>query len=275
MAKQTQQEHGLSPRVQRTISFMSTVTVYVLAVAAAFLSFNGLRQLGIDAGFDPHFAWLLPIIVDGMVLTGSLGVIVAGLVGIPTWYPWAITAIGVALSIWGNITAAPDDMVARIVHAVPPLTFALSIEGMLRIYRASAVANANREAAELAREDRRLDREAKNAERMARLGGIVGATGSAQAVQEEPAAALPARERVAQYLAEHPQASGGEIARALDIDPSYTRKLLRSLRGGADNATEDSREEGQDGQTVHVTMHEFARFPETELIDELEPATAN
>lgn len=229
---------GLSPKAETAIRRLSTFTVFVLATGAAVLSFSGLQTLGVNAGFDPQLAWLLPLIVDGMVLTGSLGVVSASLVGISTWYPWTLTIIGVIISVWGNVASAPDDPVSKAVHAIAPLTFALSVEGMLRIYRASAHATAQREARMLAAEEKRLEREEKAAERAAKMNSIMFEKPQ-QVEKIKPTANYPsinstgqmtAREKIAQYLETNPQASGGEIARALNIDPSYTRKLAREIK---------------------------------------------
>lgn len=131
---------------ERLFRVLSTLTVLMLAAAAAILSFTGLRDLGLHAGFDPHIAWLLPIVLDGMVLTGSLGVISSDLIGVPTWYPWMLTVLGVIASIAGNVVISKPDLTSQLVHGAAPVTFALSIEGLLRIYRASAVASAKRAA---------------------------------------------------------------------------------------------------------------------------------
>jgi hypothetical protein len=252
MVKTPVPAHGLSPRAEKTIRRLSSVTVIILAVGAAILSFSGLQSLAVQHGFDPRLAWLMPVIVDGMVLTGSLGVVASGLVGARTWYHWMLTAFGVAISVWGNVQASPADTVSQMVHAIPPLTFALSVEGMLRIYRASAHAALHREHQTAAAEDRRLDRELRTAERMARLqtvtsGGAapvapVPAPVSAPAPGRTPRPPRPAgtgtgtgtaRVRVAAFLQERPDASGGMVARELGLDPSYTRKLVKELRGTA------------------------------------------
>lgn len=238
---------GLSSRAEKTVRRLSTVTVFILAAGAAVLSFSGLQTLAINAGFDPKVAWLLPVIVDGMVLTGSLGVVAANLVGISTWYPWTLTMAGVILSVWGNVASAPPDLTSQAVHAIAPLTFALSVEGMLRIYRASAHATAQREAKAILAEEKRLEREEKAAERAAKL--ALTKTNINTAPKTEPTYNLQnvqpktvktfnnttgqptAREKILEYLQSNPNASGGQVARDLNLDPSYTRKLIRDIRG--------------------------------------------
>jgi Protein of unknown function (DUF2637) len=237
--------HGLSPRAERFIRVLSAFAVLVLAVGAAVLSFSGLVSLAATAGFPPVFAWLLPVIIDGMVLTGSLGVVAADLVGISTWYPWSLTILGVILSVWGNVVSAPQNLTAQAVHAIAPLTFALSIEGMLRIYRAAATATLQREQTAAAADERRAEREARAHERAMKAQAAALAP---QAAPTTPAAATviavqagapvvhnggagnTARARIVEYLKDNPEATGGSVARALDLDPSYTRKIIRELK---------------------------------------------
>lgn len=261
--KSTLPVKGLSERSERVIQRSAATAVFVLALAAAVLSFNGLLQLALEAGFDTNIAWLLPVIVDGMVLTGSLGVVAANLVGAGTWYSWLLTIVGVGISVAGNVAAAPDNLVAQLVHAIAPLTFALSVEGMLKIYRIGATAAAQRYAEEQAAEDRKAEREARSLERAAKVAAAREAASRAVTVtvpapvapiapvvipatvaSSVPAAAvvssldvapsqtqgLSAKDQLRELLTSNPDISGGEAARRLAIDPSYARKLLRELR---------------------------------------------
>lgn len=220
---------GLSLRGAQRIRRVTVVTVLLLALAAAVMSFAGLRELALRAGYPPALAWLLPLIVDGLVITGSLGVVAASLVGLRTWYPWMLTWLGVIASVVGNVAVAQDDWLSRAVHATPPITFALAIEGLIRIYRVGAEA----------------------------LVAQQGPTGSptptsqpptiaedAPGITEDPVerAAAPdtvaapgeqratARERLKELLVAEPDINGSDAARRLDIDPSHARKLLRELR---------------------------------------------
>lgn len=224
---------GLNPRAERRLRVLSTLTVLVLAVAAAVLSFTGLRDLAIASGIPAQIAWLLPLVVDGMVLTGSLGVIASALTGIATWYPWFLTLFGVAASIAGNVLAAPPDTTSRLVHAMAPTTFALSIEGLLRIYRAAAVASAERERARLAREEAEAARAEAAAERAARAEARAQRFGGIPVSGDVGFGAAEGRntkDLAGEILAGNPEIKGGELARRLGIDPSYARKLLRDLR---------------------------------------------
>jgi hypothetical protein len=237
MPKNNPAPNSLTPRAERLVRGLSTFTVAVLAVAAAVLSFAGLRDLALQAGFSPELAWLMPVIIDGMVLTGSLGVVVAGLVNLSTWYPWMLTLLGVSVSIAGNVAAAPPNLTAQLVHAIAPITFALSIEGMLRIYRASAHAVAHRDAAAVQAEERKAEREMRALERTARLASLQAHSTSVGSLAAPQTSTAPidlqtgtSRERIKTALEGNPEFTAGQIARALNIDPSYTRKIVRELR---------------------------------------------
>lgn len=140
MTPTAQAPFGLSLTGAQRIRRITIVTVFLLAVAAAVLSFAGLQQLAIEAGYSPELAWLLPLVIDGLVITGSLGVVASSLVGVSTWYPWLLTMLGVVASVAGNVAVANDDFMSRAVHATPPLALALAVEGLIRIYRVGAVA---------------------------------------------------------------------------------------------------------------------------------------
>lgn len=239
MAKTPQPIHGLTPRAEKLFQSISMVAVTILALGAAILSFTGLQDIALQAGFAPQLAWILPIIIDGMVLTGSLGVVTANLVGLNTWYPWALTGMGIVASIWGNVMSSPTDLTSQVVHAIPPITFALSIEGVLRIYRASAHATALREAKIVAAEERKIEREARAAERQAKIEIALSKqqASTPQVAQVQNVRPLTtsegqptARQRITSYIADNPEATGGQIARELNLDPAYARKLVKDIK---------------------------------------------
>ena len=240
---------GLSPKAEKLIRGLSTLTVLGLAISAAILSFSGLQELSLKAGIAHSIAWLLPVVVDGMVLTGSLGVVSSSLVGIGTWYPWTLTILGVSASIAGNVAIAPHNLSARLVHAAGPITFALSIEGLLRIYRASAEATVKREKDKAAKEEQDYERETKALERAERReqrrqealkadqnpvtpSPVIVQTAKpiVEAKENKKTVSGGTREKIRELWLKNPAISGGEVAKALGVDPSYARKTLRYLR---------------------------------------------
>lgn len=211
---------GMSPAATRRIRRVTVTAVALLALIAAVLSFEGLRTLALDAGIHPNLAWLLPLVIDGLVIVGSLGVITATLVGTAVWYFWLLTLLGVVVSIIGNIAAAPDTLLAQSVHAIPPLVFALSIEGLLAIYRASAQATTPEPPA--------LPPETPPSPTHSTEHPPTPATTPDPAPSDSGHST--ARQRLRTLLKEQPDITGTRAAETLGIDPSHARKLLREER---------------------------------------------
>lgn len=253
---------GLSVPAASRFRRVTVLTVGILAFFAAILSFAGLRALALEAGIPVQLAWIFPILIDGLVLTGSLGVIASTLTGISTAYPWFITLLGVAASVIGNVASAPDDLLSRAVHAAPPIVFALSIEGLLRVYRVGAAALV----VQVQHEQEEHEKEEHEKEEHERYNvPLVSTTTKRDEISvntEKPAATFSpavegtivssetkvdtspiqdsvnknsptARERILQLLEEDPDITGAEAARRLNIDPSHARKILRSIRESA------------------------------------------
>lgn len=126
---------GLSERAATTLRRGSVTAVLVIAFCAATLSYSGLHDLAIHHGVSHNLAWLVPVMIDGMQVAGSLSVIYANLSGMPSGYSWFITVIGVLASVIGNWKAAPRDLTAELLHSTPSIVLALALEALMRVYR--------------------------------------------------------------------------------------------------------------------------------------------
>ncbi|WP_249353886.1 DUF2637 domain-containing protein [Microbacterium sp. 2FI] len=101
-------------------------TVFI-AVGAFWLSFTALADLARRSGIAATQAWAWPLIVDGIIVVGTVAVVaLAGQRG--AWYPWMLLVIGAAVSVAANsihaVVAADADVLpvlAASVAAVPPL----------------------------------------------------------------------------------------------------------------------------------------------------------
>lgn len=239
MSSPSVQPLGLSIRGAIIIRRVTVATVSLLALAAAVMSFAGLRELALRAGYSEELAWLFPLIVDGLVVTGSLGVVAASLVGLKTWYPWMLTWIGVIVSVVGNVAVANDDFVSKAVHATPPIVFALAIEGLVRIYRvgAQALVAAEGDTSHSVGRDSETGLEISPTvdEVIASAESLAGEKHNPERQTSSPVTdtKLPARDRLRNLLMEEPDITGGDAARRLGIDPSHARKLLREMRESA------------------------------------------
>ncbi|MGC5171228.1 DUF2637 domain-containing protein [Microbacterium sp. DT81.1] len=115
------------PRSGRIAVWTAVVGTVFIAVGAFWLSFTALADLARRSGIAPTQAWAWPLIVDGIIVVGTVAVVaLAGQRG--AWYPWMLLMIGAAVSVAANsihaVVAADADVLpvlAASVAAVPPL----------------------------------------------------------------------------------------------------------------------------------------------------------
>lgn len=137
----------LTPRAEKWIRYFSTIAVFIVFIAALILSWNGLTQLAEGAGISPEIAWLFPVVVDGMVISGILATVKASLLGQSTKFSWFLTILGAIISVWGNVTLVVEDgITSMLVHSVPPLLLALSLEGFVQSIKYKITATATTKA---------------------------------------------------------------------------------------------------------------------------------
>jgi hypothetical protein len=126
----------ISQRADTSIRRAATVVLLVVGISSAILSYAGLRHLAIMAGIADSLSFLFPIVVDGMILLGSLSVLRAALARMPTWFGWMLTILGTATSIAGNILSVENaNLVSQIIHSVPPVFLCLSLETFIQLLR--------------------------------------------------------------------------------------------------------------------------------------------
>jgi len=101
-------------------------TVFIAALAF-WLSFTALRQLAIRAGIAERQAWAWPLIVDGVIVVATVGV-VAMRRQPGARYAWALLGSGAAVSVSANAieAALPPEVflnpaLAAAVSSVPPI----------------------------------------------------------------------------------------------------------------------------------------------------------
>lgn len=115
------------PPSGRIAVWTAVVGTVFIAVGAFWLSFTALTDLAHASGIAATQAWAWPLIVDGIIVVGTVAVVaLAGQRG--AWYPWMLLMIGAAVSVAANsihaVVAAGADVVpvlAASVAAVPPL----------------------------------------------------------------------------------------------------------------------------------------------------------
>ena len=126
----------ISQKADTAIRRAATVVLLVVGVSSAVLSYAGLRHLAVMAGIADSLSFLFPIVVDGMILLGSLSVLRAALARMPTWFGWMLTILGTITSIAGNILSVENaDLVSQVIHSVPPVFLCLSLETFIQLLR--------------------------------------------------------------------------------------------------------------------------------------------
>lgn len=157
--------HPLSHRQDAAIRWAAIILIVIVSTASAVLSYSGLYHLATASGIDPSIAWLFAVAVDGTLILGSAEILHSVLSGRSTKFGWMVAGTGIGLSIFGNALSASEiGAQAMIVHAIPPILMALSVETFLKIIRHRVAKTKELEALALKaqeREAKRLEREAK------------------------------------------------------------------------------------------------------------------
>jgi Protein of unknown function (DUF2637) len=120
------------------ISRTTTLAVLAVALVAAIASYDHQRLLAELAG-EEWRAWLLPISVDGLVLTASRTMLARQRSGRSVgWMAWTAMLAGLAASLAANVAGAEPTLVGRLVAAWPPVALLLAYELLMQQIRATA-----------------------------------------------------------------------------------------------------------------------------------------
>lgn len=115
-----------------TAKYASTL---VVGSIAAYQSYFHMRELIMQAGQDKFGAeWVLPLSVDGLALSATIGMIQAKREGRkPTLTTWVSLGAGVVMSLAANVASAWDGgPVARVIAGWPAIAVMLVIEMLAR-----------------------------------------------------------------------------------------------------------------------------------------------
>ncbi|WP_051393653.1 DUF2637 domain-containing protein [Glycomyces arizonensis] len=110
-------------------SFLSTLATIAVAAVAAVISFIHIRELCLIAGQPEVVALIMPLSVDGLLLSASLSLITGTGNRFTAWLSFIV---GVAASIAANVAVAEPNTVARLVSAWPALALLLTVEHLIR-----------------------------------------------------------------------------------------------------------------------------------------------
>lgn len=137
------------PSAGTTVGVSRTTTLAVLTVAlvAAIASYDHQRLLAELAG-EEWRAWLLPISVDGLILTASRTMLTRQRAGHSAgWLAWTAMLAGLTASLAANVAGAQPTLVGRLVAAWPPVALLLAYELLMQQVRATSRTAATRRTA--------------------------------------------------------------------------------------------------------------------------------
>lgn len=123
-------------RSDKRIRATAFTTVFILAICSAILSYASLYTLAVQAGIHELLASLFPIVIDGLILSGTLLILYFANRGKRSYYGLFLTGVGVVASIAGNVAVSDETITAQLVHAAPPLVLFFALEALSILMRA-------------------------------------------------------------------------------------------------------------------------------------------
>jgi hypothetical protein len=118
----------------RCIRLATVISVVLLAVIAAIVSFGHMRELALRHGEARWSATLIPLSVDGMVVAASMSVLLTSKTGRRgEWLPWTLLIVGSLASLAANVAVADSTVISRLIAAWPSFAFV----GLITCFRAS------------------------------------------------------------------------------------------------------------------------------------------
>ena len=117
--------------MERITVWMARIGFLSIAACTFGLSFDAISEVAQHTGaVDPALAWIVPLAVDGMIVTATAVLWTESLSG-RGWHMFPLLAIigPAALSMWANVAhASGQSLLAQVLAAVPPAGLILSLE---------------------------------------------------------------------------------------------------------------------------------------------------
>lgn len=121
---------------ERAIRWATTLSVIVLAIIAAIISYKNMYLLVRRYGETSWTAALLPVSVDGMIAASSMSLLLDSRQGRRSGLlPWALLIIGSAASLAANVAVAEPSAVGRLIAGWPSCALIGSYELLMRQIR--------------------------------------------------------------------------------------------------------------------------------------------
>lgn len=123
----------------KSIAWLTSLLVFAVALGSFILSYNALYQVAIDNGINPQLAYIWPLLVDFSLVVFSLAVVTAHLYSESTRKQWLLVAIYTIATVLFNCLHAPDNLLARVIATVPPVSLFFSFELLMMQLKNSMV----------------------------------------------------------------------------------------------------------------------------------------
>jgi len=214
--------------LRRMALALITATITATSLVSFAESYRGLFTWAAHHGLHGAWAVIWPLQVDTFIAVGELALFVALA---DRWSArnrtgaWAVTVLGLAVSVAGNVGhAAGHDWATRLTAAVPPMAAAAALAVGLGVLK-RVVAGAG---ADLSAQDAGGHLPAEHAPRQ---NGQTGHSGHRRRTQPRRMSMADQEAAALVHLAEEPQMSGAELARRLRVSEKTARRVRARLAG--------------------------------------------
>lgn len=118
--------------MNKYIAWLTSILVFLVALGSFVLSYNALYDVAIQNGIAPKLAFIWPLLVDFSLVVFSLAVVTAHLYSESTRKQWLLVAIYTIATVLFNCLHAPDNLLARVIATVPPVSLFFSFELLMQ-----------------------------------------------------------------------------------------------------------------------------------------------
>ncbi|GAB3724556.1 DUF2637 domain-containing protein [Nocardiopsis nanhaiensis] len=126
-------------KTSRWSRWVTIVSVLLLALIAAVVSYSHMYELALRHGEPEWRAALFPLSVDGMIVASSMTLLSDARHGRKGGLlPWMLLVIGSGASLAANVAVADPTMWSRIIHAWPSFALIGAYELLMREFRTAA-----------------------------------------------------------------------------------------------------------------------------------------
>lgn len=125
---------------ERAIRWTTILSVIILAVIAAIVSYKHMYVLVRRYGEASWTAALLPVSVDGMIVASSMSLLLDSRCGRRSGFlPWELLIIGSTASLAANVAVAEPSAIGRLIAGWPSCALIGSYELLMRQIRRTSV----------------------------------------------------------------------------------------------------------------------------------------